>query len=56
MITHDMGTIGKYASRLMYIDKKVIFFGGFDNFCASQEMSSYFGEYSQHVICHRHDG
>jgi zinc transport system ATP-binding protein len=56
MITHDMGTIGKYASRLMYIDKKVIFFGGFDNFCASQEMSTYFGEYSQHVICHRHDG
>jgi zinc transport system ATP-binding protein len=55
MITHDMGTIGKYASRLMYIDKKVIFFGGFDNFCASQEMSTYFGEYSQHVICHRHD-
>jgi zinc transport system ATP-binding protein len=56
MITHDMGTIGKYASRLMYIDKKVIFFGGFDNFCTSQEMSTYFGEYSQHVICHRHDG
>jgi zinc transport system ATP-binding protein len=56
MVTHDMGTIGKYASRLMYIDKKVIFFGGFDNFCASQEMSTYFGEYSQHVICHRHDG
>jgi zinc transport system ATP-binding protein len=56
MVTHDMGTIGKYASRLMYIDKKVIFFGGFDNFCASREMSTYFGEYSQHVICHRHDG
>lgn len=55
MITHDMGTIGKYASRLMYIDKKVIFFGGFDTFCASQEMSTYFGEHSQHVICHRHD-
>ena len=55
MITHDMGTIGKYASRLMYIDKRVIFFGSFDNFCASEEMSTYFGEYSQHVICHRHD-
>lgn len=56
MITHDMGTIGKYASKLLYIDKRVIFFGGFDNFCASQEMSTYFGEYSQHIICHRHDG
>jgi zinc transport system ATP-binding protein len=55
MVTHDIGTIGKYASKLMYIDKKVVFFGGFDNFCASPEMSSYFGEYSQHIICHRHD-
>lgn len=56
MITHDIGTIGKYASRFLYLDKTVIFYGGFDEFCASSEMTSYFGEYSQHLICHRHDG
>jgi zinc transport system ATP-binding protein len=55
MITHDTGTIGKYASRLLYLDKEVIFFGGFDDFCSSREMAHYFGEYSQHLICHRHD-
>lgn len=55
MVTHDPGTIGKYASRLMYVDKKIVFFGGFDDFCESREMSAYFGEYSQHIICHRHD-
>ncbi len=55
MITHDIGTIGKYASRLLYLDKRVIFYGTFDTFCTSREMSNYFGEYSQHVICHRHD-
>ena len=55
IITHDIGTIGKYASRLLYLDKQVVFYGGFDDFCVSSEMSSYFGEYSQHVICHRHD-
>jgi zinc transport system ATP-binding protein len=55
IITHDIGTIGKYASRLLYLDKQVVFYGGFDDFCASSEMASYFGEYSQHVICHRHD-
>lgn len=55
IITHDIGTIGKYASRLLYLDKKIIFYGGFDDFCASSEMANYFGEYSQHVICHRHD-
>lgn len=56
MITHDLGTIGEYASRLLYIDKKVIFFGTFDAFCKSAEMAQYFGEHSQHLICHRHNG
>jgi zinc transport system ATP-binding protein len=55
IITHDIGTIGKYASRLLYLDKRLIFYGGFDDFCTSSEMANYFGEYSQHVICHRHD-
>jgi len=31
-VTHDIGTIGKYASKLLYIDKEVIFYGGFDDF------------------------
>jgi len=55
MITHDIGTIGKYASKLLYLDKEVIFYGSFDTFCVSNDMANYFGEYSQHVICHRHD-
>jgi zinc transport system ATP-binding protein len=55
IITHDTGTIGKYASRLLYLDKKIVFYGGFDDFCSSSDMTNYFGEYSQHVICHRHD-
>jgi zinc transport system ATP-binding protein len=55
IITHDIGTIGKYASRLLYLDKRLIFYGGFDDFCTSSEMANFFGEYSQHVICHRHD-
>ena len=55
IITHDIGTIGKYASRLLYLDKQVVFYGGFDDFCESNDMASYFGEYSQHIICHRHD-
>jgi zinc transport system ATP-binding protein len=55
IITHDTGTIGKYASKLLYLDKKIIFYGSFEAFCISKEMSDYFGEYSQHLICHRHD-
>ncbi len=55
IITHDIGSIGKYASRLLYLDKRIVFYGGFDAFCASGDMANYFGEHSQHIICHRHD-
>lgn len=54
LVTHDMGTIGRYASHLLYVDKRVIFHGGFAEFCESEEMQKYFGEFSQHIICHRH--
>jgi zinc transport system ATP-binding protein len=55
MITHDIGTIGQHASKLLYLDKNLIFFGSFDDFCLSADMTNYFGEHSQHLICHRHD-
>lgn len=55
MITHDVGTIGRHASLMLYLDKIVVFYGGFDDFCMSKEMTDYFGEYSQHLICHRHE-
>jgi zinc transport system ATP-binding protein len=55
LVTHDLGTIGKHAKQLLYIDKKVIFFGGFDDFCKSEEMTKFFGPSSQHLICHRHE-
>jgi len=55
MATHDMGSIGKYAFKLLYIDKQIVFYGSFDEFCRSDKMSKYFGAASQHIICHKHD-
>jgi zinc transport system ATP-binding protein len=55
LVTHDIGTIGKYASKLLYLDKRIIFYGSFEDFCSSRDMGSYFGEFAQHLICHRHD-
>jgi len=55
LVTHDIGTIGKYASKLLYLDKRIVFYGGFDAFCASADASEYFGQFAQHIICHRHD-
>lgn len=55
LITHDIGIIGQYAKNLLYLDKKVIFSGTFEDFCASRDMTGLFGPTSQHIICHQHD-
>jgi zinc transport system ATP-binding protein len=54
LVTHDIMSIGRYASKLLYLDRQLIFHGGFDEFCHSAKVTSYFGEAAQHVICHRH--
>ena len=54
LVTHDTGVIGQYASRMLYLDTRMLFYGSFDDFCHSPEMSALFGEHSQHIMCHRH--
>ncbi len=55
MITHDSGTIGAYATSLLYIDQTLVFFGSFAEFCQSPVMTAVFGSHSQHLICRRHE-
>lgn len=55
LVTHDTGVLGNYARHLLYLDKKVIFFGTFEDLCASPDMAGVFGQASQHIICHQHD-
>ncbi|MDD5712510.1 MAG: metal ABC transporter ATP-binding protein [Smithellaceae bacterium] len=55
IVTHDLGNIGRYSSKLLYIDKRLIFYGSFEEFCHSKDVTQLFGEYAQHIICHRHD-
>ena len=54
LISHDISHIGNFAQKLLYIDKKAVFFGPFKDFCDSSEMENYFGENLQHSICHQH--
>ncbi len=54
LITHDSATIGRYAARMLYLDRRLIFYGSFADFCHSQEMSQHFGDFAQHLICHQH--
>lgn len=55
LITHDTGSAGKYASKLLYFDRGIVFYSTFKDFCESSYMARYFGSGSQHLICHRHD-
>lgn len=55
LITHDTGYIGRYANKLMYLDRQLIYFGSFSDFCRSEKMNFYFGDYGHHLICHQHD-
>lgn len=54
LVTHDIGNIGNYANKLLYIDRKIVFYGSFQDFCQSDMMANLFGAASQHIICHRH--
>ena len=54
LVTHDTGVIGEHADKMLYLDKRVLFYGSFEQFCHSDEMTALFGPNSQHLMCHRH--
>lgn len=54
LITHDLSDLGSKANKLLYIDREVVFYGKFSDYCADDKMSKYFGEYAKHIICHQH--
>jgi zinc transport system ATP-binding protein len=53
LISHDTTSIGEYASKLLYLDRKVVFYGTFTEFCQTNEMNDFFGHHSHHQICHQ---
>lgn len=55
LVSHDMGSIGLYASKLLVIDRRLVFLGSMKEFCESEKMTEIFGYQSQHVYCRRHD-
>ena len=54
LVTHDSATVGGCASKLLYLDKKLIFYGTFMEFCGSEAMTGHFGGAAQHQICRLH--
>ena len=54
LVSHDSATIGAYVTKMLYVDRSLVFFGRMDEFCRCPQMTAYFGHASQHVICHQH--
>lgn len=55
LVSHDIGSIGKYTKKMLYLDTRLVFFGGYNDFCGSDTMTQYFGYEAQHRICWRHN-
>ncbi|MBM3209152.1 metal ABC transporter ATP-binding protein [Candidatus Shapirobacteria bacterium] len=55
LITHDTGYIGQYANKLLYIDRKLVFFGNISEFCPKgKDIASCFEKKDGHIIWHQH--
>ena len=54
MVTHDTWNIGRHAARLLYLDRRVIFDGTFEEFCHAPDMARFFGEHAGGTIYHEH--
>jgi zinc transport system ATP-binding protein len=51
MVSHDLSAMHENADMLLYLDRRVIFFGDAKSFCESEKMTAYLGEGLQHLIC-----
>jgi zinc transport system ATP-binding protein len=54
LVSHDVGSVGKYTKKMLYLDGRLVFFGTYDEFCKSKDMTDYFGFFAQHQFCWRH--
>lgn len=54
LITHDIGYIGSYANKLLYIDRRLVFFGRISDFCQDGDIASCFEKNDRHIIWHQH--
>lgn len=54
LVSHDVGSIGKYTKKMLYLDRRLVFYGSYEEFCKSKEMTEYFGFFAQHHFCWRH--
>ncbi|HCW32100.1 MAG: ABC transporter, zinc transport system ATP-binding protein [Candidatus Peregrinibacteria bacterium GW2011_GWE2_39_6] len=55
LITHDTGYIGNYANKLLYIDRRLVYFGEISAFCKPKKGGHFFEKTDNHIIWHQHN-
>jgi len=55
LITHDTGYIGKYANKILYIDRTLVHFGDIADFCTSKKAHPSFEKIDEHIVWHQHN-
>ncbi|MEW5800772.1 MAG: metal ABC transporter ATP-binding protein [bacterium] len=53
LVTHDIGVVSKYVTKVACLNQKLIFHGNHEEFCQSS-IVEHFLRGEQHLICHRH--
>jgi len=48
IVTHDSHSIGGYAKTILYLDRKIIFYGPLAEFGNSAAQEHYFGMHKEH--------
>ena len=54
LITHDTNMVCEYASKLMYLDRSLIFFGGVSEFYKKYKNAESLDSYGRHLIDHQY--
>jgi len=54
LVSHDIGSIGQYTSKMLYLDRRLVYYGDYKTFCMDHSMTDYFGFETQHKMCWQH--
>lgn len=53
LISHDLQSVNEYAKNILYLDKKVVYFGSTSDICHSQALVEQLGTQAVVALCHR---
>lgn len=53
LISHDLQSVSSYASKILYLDQKVVYFGRSEDLCLSQELTNQIGPQATAALCVR---